>query len=75
MLGILKEAGIGKAEKFGYGDREIGCLAPCHSTHFFNYTISKVGHILSLNAKVCDICQNLLCLNVPLSFIHVCFEF
>ena len=51
MLGILKEAGISKEEKFGHGNSEIGCLAPCNSTHFLNYTISKVGYILSLNAK------------------------
>ena len=51
MLGILKEAKVGKAEKFGHGNSKIGCLAPCHSILFLNYTISKVGYILSLNAK------------------------
>ena len=51
MLGILKEAGIGKADKFGHSNTKIGCFAPCHSTHFLNYTIGKIGYILSLNAK------------------------
>ena len=52
MLGILKEAGIGKAKKFGHGKSEIGCLAPCNSTHFLNYTISKVGYILEHNCTI-----------------------
>ena len=51
MLGILKEAKVGKAEKFGHGNSKIGCLAPCQSNHFLNYTIGKIGYILSLNAK------------------------
>ena len=51
MLGILKEAKVGKAEKFGHGKSKIGCSAPFHSTHFLNYTIGKAGYILSLNVK------------------------